>query len=64
MQVVKSLFRRAQTPVSQVTAPAPAVSAPVVLSPQDLKHVSGGLPHVPVTGSVVTESGSSLPRFG
>jgi hypothetical protein len=64
MQVVKSLFRRAQAHASQVTAQDRTVSAPVLLSQQDLKHVSGGLPHVPVTGSVVTEPGSSLPSFG
>ena len=43
MQGLKSLFRRPQTP-----APArpQAGRGPVELSPQDLKHVAGGLPRV------------------
>jgi hypothetical protein len=61
MQGLKSLFRRPQV---NVLVQPKAVSAPVVLSPQDLKHVAGGLPHVPTTGAVVTESTYSLPHVG
>jgi hypothetical protein len=62
MQGLKSLFRRPQ--VSTLVQPKVA-SAPVLLSPQDLKHVAGGLPHVPTTNSVVaSDAVSPLPHVG
>jgi hypothetical protein len=65
MQALKSLFSRAQ---AQVAAKVPA-QQPVVLSPESLKLVGGGLPRVsePVSAIIggddaTADAATQLPR--
>lgn len=53
-RLLSNIFRRQSTKVSQQPA-----KAPVELTTPQLKHVSGGLPHVPPSEAALASNGDS-----